>query len=378
MNSNTKHTLFLIAFGIVLFAVCMNLSTVLHFLQTLISLILPLLLGLLFAFVLNVPMTGIERRLVRLAAASKRPPKESLLRGISLILTLACIVLLITLACTMAIPALAESVQSIYPLLERKWPEWAASLAQYSIPLSEFSEWAASLDLTNFSSHAETLWDSVVRVATSTISGVANLAFGLVIAIYVLLSKNTLIRQFKKLAQAHLKAPFANRLFYVGSLIRDTYTKFLSGQCVEAILLGCLIFAAYSVFRIPYAGLIAFLTGLFAFVPYIGALSACLIGSFLILLAAPSKLLLGLCVYLVIQFIENQFIYPHVVGTSVGLSPLWTLVAALIGGKLFGLPGIIFFIPLTAVLYTLIREHTNRKLAEKNALLPAPPQEQGG
>lgn len=151
----------------------------------------------------------------------------------------------------------------------------------------------------------------------------------------------------------------------MSALARDTYAKFLSGQCVEAIILGLLIFFAYSLFQLPYAGLIAFLTGLFAFIPYIGAFAACFIGAFLILLSAPSKVILCIVVYMVIQFIENQFIYPHVVGTSVGLSPLWTLIAALLGGKLFGLPGIIFFIPLVAVLYSLMREDTNRRLKER-------------
>ena len=136
---------------------------------------------------------------------------------------------------------------------------------------------------------------------------------------------------------------------------------------MEAILLGCLIVLAFSLFRLPYAGLTGFLTSLFAFVPYVGAFASCFIGALLTLLAAPSKVLLCVLVYLAVQFIENQFIYPHVVGNSVGLSPLWTLIAALLGGKMFGLPGIIFFIPLVAVIYSLVRENTNRKLKKQAA-----------
>ncbi len=120
--------------------------------------------------------------------------------------------------------------------------------------------------------------------------------------------------------------------------------------------------------RLPYAGLIAFITGLPAFVPIIGAFSAGLIGAFLTLLVAPSKVLLGIITHLVIQFYENHFIYPHVVGTFVGFSPLWTLIGALIGGKLFGLLGIVFFIPLVAVLYQFLRDHTNQKLMKKGYL----------
>ena len=129
--------------------------------------------------------------------------------------------------------------------------------------------------------------------------------------------------------------------------------------------MGTLIFLAFSLFRLPYAGLIGFLTALFAFVPYVGAFASCAIGAFLTLLASPEHALLCVIVYLAVQFIENQFIYPHVVGSSVGLSALWTLIAALVGGKLFGIVGIVFFIPIVAVLYELFRQWTNARLAER-------------
>ena len=117
----------------------------------------------------------------------------------------------------------------------------------------------------------------------------------------------------------------------------------------------------------PYAGLIGFLTALFAFIPYVGAFASCAIGAFLTLLAAPDQAIPCVIVYLVVQFVENQFIYPHVVGSSVGLSALWTLIAALVGGNLFGVVGIVFFIPIVAVLYELFREWTNARLAARAA-----------
>lgn len=366
MHQKTKQILFFITFGIVLFAVSMNLPTVLQFLKKIVGLVFPILIGLIIAFVLNVPMTGIERRLEKLFAKTKYRLKGQLLHGISLLLTLAAIILVITLAFTMAIPALVESAKSIYPLVQEKWPEWVAVLETYEIDMTMISELVSEIDFGKLSGRAGNILGSAVNVATSTISGITSVGFGFVIAIYMLLSKHTLAAQVKKLTYANLEKKVADRLVYVAALVRETYTKFLSGQCVEAIVLGCLIFLAYSIFRLPYAGLIGFLTSLFAFVPYIGAFAACAIGAFLVLLAAPEKLLLCIIVYMVVQFVENQFIYPHVVGTSVGLSALWTLIAALIGGKLFGLAGIIFFIPLAAVLYTLVREDTNRKLKEKN------------
>ena len=135
---------------------------------------------------------------------------------------------------------------------------------------------------------------------------------------------------------------------------------------MEAIILGVLMFIFFSIFRLPYAPLVAVVTAVCAFIPYIGAFTACVIGAFLTLLVSPSQVILCIIVYNVVQFVENQFIYPHVVGSSVGLSPLLTLIAALVGGKLLGLVGIIFFIPLTAVIRTLLAEATEKRIGKKN------------
>lgn len=362
MKERLKSPIYLITFGVILYAAFMNFVPILLFFQKIIGLIFPILLGLIFAFILSVPMKGFENLINRIFSKSKHHINDNLLHGISLILTLSCIVLVIILAFTIVIPELAASAQSIVPLIKKQWPKWVNILSNYYIDLSQTSTWLASFNLESLYGNAGMLWDSAIGMASSTVTLVANTVFGFIIAIYILLSKNILASQMNKLMAAHLKPSIADKIHYVANLIYDTYCKFLSGQCVEAILLGTLIFIAYSLFRLPYAGLVAFLASIFSFVPYVGALAACFIGAFLTLLASPSQFIICIAVYLVVQFIENQFIYPHVVGTSVGLSALWTLIAALLGGKLFGLPGIIFFIPLMAVIYTLIRENTNKKL----------------
>ena len=165
-----------------------------------------------------------------------------------------------------------------------------------------------------------------------------------------------------------MKLSVADKVCEVASLVRWSYTKYLSGQCIEALILGVLILTAFLIFGLPYASLVAMATAICALVPYIGATVSCMIAVLLTLLATPEKALLCLIVYLVVQFVETQFIYPHVVGGTVGLSPLWTLMAVLIGGKLCGFVGVIFFIPLTAALYTLVREDTNSKLMKKGVL----------
>ncbi|BDF68302.1 hypothetical protein CE91St43_22740 [Oscillospiraceae bacterium] len=375
MGNQTKKTLCFIAFGVLLYAGAMNLQAVLSFLQTIIGLVFPILLGMVLAFVLSVPMKGFENLFARMFSRARKKPSDNFLRVLSLVLTLFCIVLVITLAATMVIPELVKSVRSIWPLIQERLPEWMSYLREHSIDLTAISEWVESFDWEQISNSAGVLFGSAMNFVSSTASRVANVVFAIILSVYILLSKQILSRQVRRMMTANLPDQIADRVFRIAALVRDTFTKFLSGQCVEAILLGCLIFAAYSLLRLPYAGLIAFITGISAFVPIVGAFSAGLIGAFLTLLVSPSQVLLGIITHFVVQFIENQFIYPHVVGTSVGLSPLWTLIGALIGGKLFGLPGIIFFIPLVAVLYQLVRDNTNQKLMKKGCFqedVPAP------
>lgn len=251
----------------------------------------------------------------------------------------------------------------------RAGPQWAQKLSDLGLDTGAVTDWFAANDwrtlLEKALTGAGSLIGGIVTVASSTVSVAVNAAFALVIMFYVLLGKRDLGRQCRKLLYAALRETAADRICAVAALTHDTYARFLSGQCVEVVILGSLIFAAFSVFRIPYAALTAVLTAVLAFIPYVGAFSSCAIGALLTLLAEPEKTILCIIVYQAVQFVENQFIYPHVVGGSVGLAPIWTLVAALLGGQLFGLVGIIFFIPLTAVIYQLIGQGTNRRLAAK-------------
>lgn len=360
-----KETYLLVAFGVALYAGLMNLDKVWGALGWLGSLLTPILAGLLAAFVLSVPMNGFEKLLRR------RMPKarQALLDGLSLGLTLLVIAAVLALALRLAVPELARSLGSIASEVRTRWPQWARKLSDLGLDTGAVTDWFAANDwrtlLEKALTGAGSLIGGIVTVASSTVSVAVNAAFALVIMFYVLLGKRDLGRQCRKLLYAALRETAADRICAVAALTHDTYARFLSGQCVEVVILGNLIFAAFSVFRIPYAALTAVLTAVLAFIPYVGAFSSCAIGALLTLLAEPEKTILCIIVYQAVQFVENQFIYPHVVGGSVGLAPIWTLVAALLGGQLFGLVGIIFFIPLTAVIYQLIGQGTNRRLTAK-------------
>lgn len=369
MDKKMRQNLILIAFGIILFAAAMNLNYVFLFLRNMMGMIVPIIAGFIIAFVLSVPMNGFEKILKKIFRKAKHKPGEKAVHILSLIFTLFSILLIIILTGTIVIPQIMDSLKSIGLMIKEKWPQWALVLKSYDIDTAPITDWLNNLDLehlfTNLVSGAGAVLDVIAGTAASTISVVVTTAISIVVMFYVLLSKKDLERQSKKILYAYLKKERADKVISVASLIHQTYTKFLSGQCVEAIILGLLMFVAFCIFRLPYAGLVAMLTGVCAFVPYIGAFFSCGVGVLLTLIANPPQAILCFLVYQVVQFIENQFIYPHVVGNSVGLSPLWTLMAVMIGGKLFGLVGMIFFIPLVAVIYTLVREKTNEKLKDK-------------
>ncbi|WP_417037361.1 AI-2E family transporter [Collinsella stercoris] len=380
-DQKTRRALFLIAFGVCLYAAMMHLDVVLGALSAAVDIFFPVLLGLGFAFVLNVPVSGMERLLHRAVGLlpEGRRPGEGAITMASIVLVLIAIAGVAVLGVTMLVPELIASARTVAPLLAERLPEIEESLAANGVDVEKLAQFfqgaGASSATAAAGSGAQGLLNlglgsiasSVFAAARSTVSVLSSSVFAFVIAVYVLASKRTLDRQVNRVMDAHLAPGHAARIRHVASLATDTYSKFLSGQCLEACILGTLIFLAFSLFRLPYAGLIGFLTALFAFVPYVGAFASCAIGAFLTLLASPEHALLCVIVYLAVQFIENQFIYPHVVGSSVGLSALWTLIAALVGGKLFGIVGIVFFIPIVAVLYELFRQWTNARLAEREA-----------
>lgn len=380
-DQKTRRALFLIAFGVCLYAAMMHLDVVLGALSAAVDIFFPVLLGLGFAFVLNVPVSGMERLLHRAVGLlpEGRRPGEGAITMASIVLVLIAIAGVAVLGVTMLVPELIASARTVAPLLAERLPEIEECLAANGVDVEKLAQFfqgaGASSATAAAGSGAQSLLNlglgsiasSVFAAARSTVSVLSSSVFAFVIAVYVLASKRTLGRQVNRVMDAHLAPGHAARIRHVASLATDTYSKFLSGQCLEACILGTLIFLAFSLFRLPYAGLIGFLTALFAFVPYVGAFASCAIGAFLTLLASPEHALLCVIVYLAVQFIENQFIYPHVVGSSVGLSALWTLIAALVGGKLFGIVGIVFFIPIVAVLYELFRQWTNARLAEREA-----------
>lgn len=369
MEKKTKQNLLLVVLGVGLFAALMNLSAVLGFVKSVVGIILPIIVGGILALFINVPMAGIEKRLRKLLRKRKKQPSDKVYRIVSFLLTFIGIALVLTLVFTLLIPELVNSVKGLYVLIEARLPQWIAWLESLDPEAVWLEEMLAGINLEkivqNIGSGANFFLERVVSTVSSAASVVTTAAFGLIISIYLALGKEQIGGHARKLVYAYLKPAWADNILHVARTFSRCFANFLSGQCAEAVILGILMFFAFTIFRLPYGSLVGVLTAVCAIIPYVGAFISGAVSVLLALLISPALAVRCLIVYLVVQFVENQFIYPRVVGGSVGLPPLYTLVAALIGGNLFGIMGIIFFIPIMAVVIELVKEDAGKRLSRK-------------
>ena len=370
-----KSIMLLILFTVMLYVGLQNIDVVLGVLGTMIGLVFPFILGGGIAFVLNVPMSFLERNIFGRGRLkdSRRAAKAA--RPVSLILALLLVILIIMIAGFVILPELGSTVMGLGKGIEtgiRNLQIWIDSTFQNN---SAIVEWANSLEI-----EPQKMVDSIMGVlqngvnnilssAVTVTVGIANTAMNasiaFVFACYILIQKEKLMVQAKKALFALLPEKTVKYLLHVCSLASNTFSRFVTGQCIEAVILGTMFFVAMTIFRFPYAMLVGVLIAFTALIPIFGAFIGCAISFLLILLVSPVKALLFLILFLVLQQIEGNLIYPHVVGGSVGLPSVWVLVAVTVGGSLMGVAGMLIFIPLVSVIYALFREWMYKSLKKK-------------
>lgn len=332
----------------------------------------PFFLGSVLAFIVNVPMRAFERVL-------KGIKQNTLRRTFAIVLTLLCVLLVLSLVFLLLIPQLINTVQSLVPKvytfavdIESKTVVFLENNPQVMEWLSENTDfekfdWAGIVQ--NALSMVGNSLSKIVNGAFSAIGGITGAimdAFiAIVFAIYCLFQKETLSRQGRKILYAFFSEKFADETVRIFRLTNSTFSNFLSGQCVEVCILGSLFAVSMAIFRMPYIPLVSVLVAVTAFIPVVGAWVGCIFGAFLILVANPIQAVWFVIMFVVLQQIENNLIYPRVVGTSIGLSGMWVLLAVGIGGELMGVAGMFLMIPITSVIYTLVREITNKHLNTK-------------
>lgn len=374
-KNNIKKILGIITFAILLFVGIQNINAIWRFLSSLIGLIFPFLLGGGIAFILNVPMRSIEKLLFSKSKAEKKSHIK-LKRPLSLLLTVAIIVGIVLMIVFLIIPEIGRTIEIIsnrFPAFQKRIEvKYNELIIEYPAIVDYVSEieidWAKLGESTiNFIKNSGgTMLQSTFGIATSIVGGFINFFLGLLFAIYILLQKEKLGRQAKKLLYAYLPENAADRVVTISSLSFVTFSKFLSGQCLEAVILGILFFLAMSIFGFPYALMISVLIAFTALIPLFGAFIGCFVGAFLIFIVNPIQALWFIIMFLIIQQLEGNLIYPHVVGGSIGLPSIWVLVAVSIGGSTMGVAGMLIFIPMSSILYALLREAVNKRLKEKN------------
>ena len=364
-----------------------NLAVLLAALRALLSLASPFLLGCAIAFILNVPMRAVERRLPAGAGGVRRP--------LAFVLTLVLVLGVLALAGLVIVPKLGEAASSVAQQVQRFFIRLPAALAGLEERLPELQTALSGLDVDwqALSGKALELLQELgtslvnsgmggvasgVSLVGGVVSGISTFFIGLVFAVYLLLQKEKLGGQARRCLYALLPERAADRVLEVAALSNRTFSSFLSGQCLEAVILGSMFTVSMAVLRMPYAVLVGVLIALTALIPIVGAFIGCAVGALLILLSSPMQALAFIVLFLVLQQVEGNLIYPHVVGSSVGLPSIWVLAAVTVGGKLMGILGMLVFIPLCSVVYALFRRYVRDRLAARNIpaekLAPPPPE----
>lgn len=384
-KKNTRIIILLILFTLIVGAILSNVTAVLQAVKWVFSLILPFLVGGAIAFILNIPTTLIEEHLlnkIRIRGKGLGGAK----RIIAIVLAVILVVLLLGIVLFLIVPELARTLVTI----------------SYSIP--GFINWLEGIlgnflatypDITSYVDNLNIDWDgmmdtvvaflqngvlsfvqSTISAASSFVGGVFTAFIALFFAIYILTQKERLGGQMRKVIYAYLPEEKGDEFFRISTLTSRTFSNFVTGQGTEILILMALFFVSMLLLGLPYPLMIAVLIGFFAIIPIFGTFLGCALGALLILVVNPTQALIFIVLFIVVQQIEGNFIYPYVVGNSVGLPSIWVLVAVSVGGSAMGVLGMIIMIPVFSVLYTLFREKVLARLGTKeisaHKLAPAP------
>ena len=335
----------------------------------------PFLIGIALAFVLNIPMSFIEEKLMkkwnsRILKMLKRP--------LSIILSIVFVSVIIAFVFSIVAPQISTTIKDIaktYPTFLNKTIELAQDLASQNPQLEEYIN-KINVNELNWDTITEKVIDFlqngvVGSLVSSTVSLVGRLAAILVdsfiaicFALYCLACKEKVLGNIKTLCKTYIPKKKFDYIYHITTVLIDNFKKYIAGQCIEAVIIGTLFFIVMSIMKFPYTMLISVVIAFTALIPVIGAFIGMIIGAFFILMVSPIKAVYFIITFLVVQQFENNVIYPRTVGTSVGLPAIWVFLAVTLGGSLCGVAGMLMFIPITATLYTLIKEDINRKREE--------------
>lgn len=375
-NENMKKIRHLIVFTALIILCFWKYTIVFQAVKFVIGVVFPFILGGAIAFVFNVPMHFIENRLIQEKWKEKYKIVRKTARPVSLVLTIIFVIGIVAAVLfgvlpqlTGTIAKLGYSIQTFIPKVQEWANDWFHNNKEVMAYVNQLEfNWDKVIEVAVdwVSNGAGNIVESGVTAAVNIVSGFATFFIAFVFACYILLQKEKLGVQAKKVLFAFVQKGRAEAAIEVCSLTYRTFSNFLTGQCMEAVILGTMFVIAMSIFKMPYAWLIGILIAFTALIPIFGAFIGCAVGTFLIFMIHQIQALWFIVLFLVLQQIEGNLIYPHVVGNSVGLPSIWVLAAVSIGGSLMGVVGMLIFIPIVSVLYALFREIVYLKLKKNN------------
>ena len=365
-----KKIILIVFSAIAFYCLLQNVSVMIRGFHRIVDVFFPFLIGASMAFILNIPMRNIEKRLF--PSNQKLNPVR---RPLAFLITLVLLIGILVLVAFVVIPQLVRT----FLMLADQVPDALRSLEAYLYDLS--IDWPQiqlyinelDIDWQGISKKAVTLLQNTTTLLVNsgfnavgkTVSSVATFVISLIFSIYLLMQKEALARQGKQVLYGLLPLHVADKTVEVLSMAQTTFSKFFSGQCLEAVILGTLFLVTMTLFKMPYALLVGVLIAVTALIPIVGAFIGCFVGAFLILIVNPVTALKFIVLFLVLQQIEGNVIYPKVVGNSVGLPSIWVLTAVTVGGNLFGVIGMLVFIPLCSVAYALFRTFIKDRLTKR-------------
>lgn len=378
MELDTKNTRKIIGilFGSIFFYfVLMNTASVAKYLKTLLSVLSPFILGFAIAFVINVPMTFLEKRVF---GRSKSPKVEKFKRPLSMILSYLFVLAIMIIVVSMVTPQIIDSGRKIMtqaPGAFDKFLVWIQEQPLFKENIDMVNEKLSTLEFKNITDQVigylknGAFWKTTLGTVGGFFSGIVNFFLALIFSLYTLGSKEKLLYQTKKLIYAYFPEKKGDDIVHVASVVYNSFYQFITGQAMEAVILGALCFIGMTLLRLPYALMISVVMGVSALIPIVGAAIGFALGVIIILIANPAQALTFAIFFLVLQQVEGNLIYPRVVGSKVGLPAMWVLFSITVGGSLLGLLGMLIFVPLFSAVYYLAREESDKRISERRISL---------
>ena len=378
LDKKTFKMILSLALLVILFAWLIgNVGMVLDFLKEVISILKPLFLGLIIAFLMNIVLKPLERFWQRISPEKGRGRNlfQKLKRPVCIVLSLLLVFGVIFAVIFIVVPevyrtvlALINKIPEYSDKIELWWNELSAALSRFAVTLPSIDlkpEEVVSKVTEFVAERGQKFLNSTIGFTTNLVSSIANFFIAVVFSVYILAQKESFGAWSKKFIVAMFSSERVNSISAFVRLVNKNFTSFVSGQLTEAVALGSMCFIGMLVLRMPYAPMISVLVGFMALIPIFGAWIATIIGAFLIFLDTPIMAVWFVLFILVLQWFDGNFVYPRIVGKSVGLPALFVLLAVTVGGSAFGIIGMLVSVPTVSVAYTLVIEAVDRRLKEK-------------